>query len=190
MIKYKFINKSSDIQKNLKAIEKLWEEWFEYCNELDWVLIFNKKVVSKIDREKKEESKSKEFIEFAKLYSTIKNSWLSDEKLISKYNKLVWQHQDIMDWLNRYIKKIKAENIAKNFILMASTFINQERYKDEFTIMENRVWYSQKWLIPLLQDLPEEKAQIIVDKIREREKKTNKECNESIAKNIINSIIW
>ena len=71
---------------------------------------------------------------------------------------------------------------------MASTFINQERWKDEFIVLENRVWFTHKWLLPLLQEVDEEKAQLVLDKIRQREKQTNKEINEWVAKNIINSI--
>jgi hypothetical protein len=102
-------------------------------------MYLSKHITTKTEREVKEATKSKEFIEFANLYKTIKNNGLSDDKLITKYNKLVPEHTEIIDGLKRYIKKIKAENIAKNFILMASTFINQERWKDEFILLENRV---------------------------------------------------
>jgi hypothetical protein len=56
-----------------------------------------KKIVSKQDREEKQLTKSPEFIEFAKKYYIIKDSGLSDEKLIAKYNKLIDKHQEIMN---------------------------------------------------------------------------------------------
>lgn len=176
------------IKANDEALKVLGKENRELTTIYNDKMYFKKKVISKSEREQKEASKSNEFIEFAELYSTIKNSWLSDDKLIKKYNWLVIKHNEIMDWLNRYIKKIKAENTAKNFILMASTFINQERWKDEFIILENRVWYADSRMLPYLQKVDETKAKLILDKVREREKKMNKECNEWVLQNIINSL--
>lgn len=180
MIKYRII-KAND-----EALHTMWKENWELVSISDSKMYFMKKIVSKQDREEKQLTKSPEFIEFAKKYYIIKDSGLSDEKLIAKYNKLIDKHQEIMNWLDKYIRKIKAENIAINFILMASTFISQERWKDEFTIMENRVWFAQKWMLPYLQDLPEERIQFIVNKVREREKKYNKDCTEWVLQNIIN----
>jgi hypothetical protein len=70
---------------------------------------------------------------------------------------------------------------------MASTFINQERWKDEFILLENRVWHNQQWILPYLQEVGEEKAQEILDKVRKREKQFNKDCTEWVLKNILNN---
>lgn len=177
------------IKANDEALKVLWKENRELTTIYNDKMYFKKKIISKSEREEKQASKSNEFIEFAKLYWTIKKTWLSDDKLINKYNKLAkeWKHTEIMDWLARYIKKIKAENTAEKFILMASTFINQNRYTEEFIVLENRVWFTHKWILPLLQEVEEEKAQLVLDKIRQREKQTNKEITEWVAINIINT---
>lgn len=175
------------IKANDEALKVLWKENRELTTIYNDKMYFKKKIISKSEREEKQASKSNEFIEFSKLYWTIKKTWLSDDKLINKYNKLAkeWKHTEIMDWLTRYIKKIKAENTAEKFILMASTFINQNRYLEEFIVLENRVWFTQKWIIPYLQEVSEEKAQLILDKVREWEKKQSKEITKWVLQNII-----
>ena len=66
MINYKYIKKSPDIQKNLKAITEFWKDNWLYQNELDWILIFYKKVTTQATRTQK-------LIEEEKLYF---NEWL------------------------------------------------------------------------------------------------------------------
>lgn len=174
---------------NDKILPEMWKDnrLLVWINE--WKFYFTKKDI-KACKEKKKAIKTTQYLEFSNLYKTIKNNWLSSDALILKYNTLVEQglHDKIIQWLQRYIKKIKAENIAKSFILMWSTFISQERWKDDFIIMENRVGYNQKWLLPYIQNVDELKAKLIVDEVRKREKKNNKDCNEKVLQNIIASL--
>lgn len=183
MIKYKFINKSSEYQKNLRVLQELWKDNWLYVNELDWVLIFTKKVVSKQDREEKQATKTPEFIEFISIYP--KKNWLSDNKLIEKYSKLWDKHLEIMEWLRKYINWIEVEKKPLSFVLMASTFINQERRKDDWKVLENRFSFSQKWIADKLQGLSQEKTNIILEQKDLWEKKMHKDITPWVLDNII-----
>ncbi len=186
MINYKYINKSTDIKLNLKTISELWKQNWEYKNELDWILIFCKKVVSKQDKEKKQETKSPEFIEFAKLYP--KKTDLSSDNLIQKYNKLAleWKHTVILEWLKRYINYIEVEKTAPKFIKNAYTWINANSWENEYKILENRFWYNKKFISEMLNWMNSKQVEYIMWKIKEREKKNNKEMTEWVLQNIIN----
>lgn len=186
MIKYKFINKSLGSQKNLKAITELWKDNWIYLNELDWILIFTKKVVSKQDREEKQATKTPQFIEFISIYP--KKNWLSDNKLIEKYSKLWDKHEEIMNWLRKYINWIEVEKKPLSFVLMASTFINQERRKDDWKVLENRFSFAQKWIAEKLEWLSKETIDLVLDQKDIWEKKWHKDISPWVLDNIIKSI--
>jgi len=166
-------------------LTKMWEENRELKTIYDNKMFFSKTVTSKKDRENKQLTKSSEFIEFASIYP--KKSDLSSDRLIEKYNWLVWQHQEIMDWLKRYINYIEVEKLAPRFIKNASTWINNKCWLNEYKVLENRFWYNKKFIADALQWFDSEKVEFIISQVKIREKKNNREINEWVLKNIIDT---
>jgi len=180
MIKYRVI------KYNLSALKEMWDNNWELKSIYDDKMIFSKHIVSKKDRENKQLTKSPEFIEFASLYP--KKADLSSDKLIEKYNWLVWQHQVIMEWLKRYINYIEVEKLAPKFIKNATTWINNKCWENEYKVLENRFWYNKKFIADMLQWINSDKVEIILNQVKIREAKTKKEINEWVLENIIESI--
>lgn len=188
MITYKYINKSSDIKTNLKAITEFWKDNWLYCNELDNILIFYKKVIKQEETKAKYEEAWTEFTEFIKEYRTINNKWSYDERLVWKY-KIVLEknkHTDIMQNLSDYKKHLEAFNKPP---LQVGTYINQKRYLDKFETI--KVDFSIRWRIDLLKELkvPEEYISKINAraKIRDDTHWKTKEMTTAVFTDIINS---
>lgn len=177
------------IKKDLQALKKLWEENWLLCAVDNEYMYFHKKDI-KACKEKKQAIKTPEFIEFATLYKTIKNNWLSSDSLILKYNKLVEQglHDTIIQNLHSYKKYLEVRK-KKEFALMASTYINQARYNDKWEIIEDQ---SRKFINDLFEERKLNKVQIdnCLTEISNWEAKNKpREITSGIVGNIIDYII-
>lgn len=145
MIQYKTNKTPATPKEYLEMLQEMWNDNYMWQQDKFWYSIFYKKIIWKIDREKKDAIKTKEWLEFYELYKQIKNAWLSNERLIHKYNKLVqeWKHELIMKNLKQYNIYLDVSKKWKEFALQASTYINQKRYDDKWEIVTDM---SRKWL--------------------------------------------
>ena len=112
---------------------------------------------------------------------------LYNKALIPRYNKLVKAglHEAIMKNLDDYIKHLETQK-KKDYALMASTYINQERYKDEWEIVTTD--YSQKWINEELEmswASTEQIESIMIEKQKWEAKNKNKEITVWVFRNII-----
>lgn len=152
MIKYLY-EKIPDIPSWFSTlIESKWLDNWILCHEKDGYAIFYKKVTTTRDRVVKEKEKTAEFKEFSEKYP--KKVWLSNSKLIAKYNSLValWKHNEIMRAVEKYTKQIHVDRVTTKFVKNAETWINQECWKDEYNILQNRFSMHDQWIASELQD--------------------------------------
>ena len=190
MLQYKYINKSSDIKANLKAITEFWKDNWLYCNQLDNILIFYKKVVKQEETKAKYEEAWTEFTEFIKEYRTINNKWSYDERLVAKY-KIVLEknkHTDIMQNLSDYKKHLEAFNKPP---LQVGTYINQKRYLDKWETI--KVDFTKKWIDDIFKqrNIPKYIIDPVLTEINNRETKNKgKELTIWIIDNMILKYKW
>lgn len=191
MIQYKKHKTPDNIKEYFEILKKEWEDNYEFVMEKFWYLIFSKKVCWKIDTIKKEAIKTKEWLEFYDIYKTIKNNWLSSDRLINKYNSLVdlWLHSLIINNLKKYKKYLEVKN-KQEYALMASTYINQARYNDKWEIVEDM---SKKWINDIFEERWLEKYIIdnVLTEIQNWEYKNKpKEITNWVVNNIIDYVLW
>jgi len=190
MITYKSQKTPTKTKEYFEMLQQLWEHNWEWQQDKYWISIFFKKVPWKTDRDKKQTIKTPEWIEFFEIYKDIKNNWLSNDNLIIKYNKLVqeWLHDTIIQNLKDYKLYLEVKK-KKDYALMASTYINQARYKDKWEIVEDQ---SKKFLNDLFMDRKLEKTIIdnIMLEINKWEEKQKKEITFWVANNIIDYVLW
>ena len=152
MINYKYIKKSPDIQKNLKAITEFWKDNWLYQNELDWILIFYKKVTTQATRTQK-------LIEEEKLYfneNLVKGccSYYKDiEELYSE-----WRKQRKSTWKFQVFNE-RSEKVTWNKISKFPKAIVEE-------MLKNAIQWSWGRLI----DLTSAETEKIMQPIREKKK--------------------
>ena len=191
MIEYKKHKTPDNIKEYFEILKKEWENNYEFVMEKFSYLIFSKKVCWKIDTIKKEVIKTKEWLEFYEIYKTIKNNWLSSDRLINKYNSLVdlWLHNLIINNLKKYKKYLEVKN-KQEYALMASTYINQARYNDKWEIVEDM---SKKWINDIFEERWLEKHIIdnVLTEIQNWEYKNKpKEITNWVVNNIIDYVLW
>ncbi len=172
------------IKINNSALPKLWKEWRSLTSIYEWVMYFQKKTARTVTQSIWD--KNKDWLEFRDKYKTIKNSWLSNNSLIVKYNKLSkeWLHTSIMNNLDDYVKHLEAFK-KKDYALMAQTYINQQRYKDSWEIVKTD--FSTKWINDLLKERKFTVAvcENIMCEVKAWEVKQNKEMTQWVLENII-----
>ena len=162
----------------------LWFRLAYYDKDLK-ISVWDKKITRTVN--KTVWVKDDQWLEFRSKYKTIKDSWLSDNALIVKYNKLCkeWLHQKIMDNLEDYKKHLELEK-WKGW-LMAKTYLWQRKaYLDNWEIV--KVNYEEKWQDEMLKEL--KVTQICIEQIIwERDKwkatHTNKELTTYVFREMI-----
>lgn len=190
MIQYK-THKTPEIPKEyLKMLQEMWNDNYLWQQNKFWYSIFYRKVTSKIDKEKKDATKTSEWLEFYEIYKTIKNSWLSNDTLINKYNKLVseWKHSIVIENLQQYKKYLEVTN-KKDYALMASTYINQRRFEDSWNI---EIDLSKKFIDDIYKErkLSAEVINNVKTEISSREVKNKpKEITTWVVNNIIDYVL-
>lgn len=181
MLEYRIIKTNNSALKNLGA-----DNW-QMCWVNNEYMYFSREV-KKTKFIKTEQTK--EYLLFKELYP--KKSWITSTKIINKINNLVKEKkfEELINGINKYIKFIKVNNYISKFILNPETFLNNERRKDEFDIIENKIWASESWINPFLKDLDSEVVENVMKKKKERQKQfPNNKLSEWVMKNIIDSII-
>ena len=168
---------------NDKILNEFWKEDWQLIQILDnkmyWSRVVKKTITSSIWE------KTKEWIEFRDKYKTIKNSWLSANSLIVKYNKLCkeWLHSKVMANLEDYVTYLEVKK-KKDYALMAQTYINQERYKDEWEIIEDM---SRKFINDIFKEkkLNADEIEFMTKEIEVYEKTQNREASDFNVRSII-----
>lgn len=144
----------------------------------------------KVQRKSVKEIKdTNEWLEFRDLYKTIKNNGLSNATLKDNYNKLVeqWLHETVMWNLVEYKKYLEVKK-KKEFALMASTYINQARYKDDWDIIED---LSRKFINDIFKekDLNSDEIDNITTEISAYELKHKREVTDWVVRNMIELLL-
>lgn len=172
------------IKANDKAILVLQKDKWWLCAIANWKMYF-KRAITRTNKKSIWE-KNKEWLEFKNIYKDIKNSWLSNNILIVKYNKLCdeWLHKEIIENLKQYKIYLEATK-KKDYALMAQTYINQERHKDEWEVIKD---FSKKFINDIYKEkkLNAEEISNINIEVQAWEVKQNREITDWIVRNIIN----
>lgn len=179
VVEYKTI-KISELPKLNEYGKEWWiVSWLKIEN-----TIFLYRELKKTRKEKKAE-RSKEYEKFHELYP--KKSWITSDSVINNINTAVkgWRFESIMEWVERYVKMIKVENIVPKFILNAETFLNQKRYEDPFDVMESRIPISEQWILEKIKNLNELEIKEVMKIKKEYEAKQKKDCTPGVFDNII-----
>lgn len=182
MIDYKII------VSNDKALPLLWKESWQLVTISEWKMYFSRQSKRNI---KQNTEITKEYNEFKMLYP--KSSWITSPQVVNKINKLVkeWKYQEMIDWVTKYVRFVKVNNLISKFILNPLTFLNQERWKDWFDIVNIKLWASESWMNKLLETLTEIQIQNVLNEKNDYKKRfPKKEITEWIIQNIINKVLW
>lgn len=171
MIEYKII------KINNKALPLLWKDNWIMCWLNNEFIYFYREV--KKTKSERNTLKTPEYEEFKRLYPS--TTWIYDEKLIVKYNKLVaeWLHKQIIDSVEMYKKELE---ITKKPVANASTYLNQKRYLQEFKVVKSK---DEEWQNELLKYLPSKIIEQVLRKKKEWEDTNKKDISEGVFKNII-----
>lgn len=178
------------IKANDTHISTLQKEWWGLVCIDNWKMYFKKKITKTVN--KAIWDKNKEWLEFRNKYKEIKDSWLSSNSLIVKYNKLTkeWLHTSIINNLDDYKKHLEVHK-KKDYALMAQTYINQKRYLDNWEII--KVDFSTKWRSDLLKErkIPPEYCELINLEAKKWDANhwQTKEMTVATFENIITSIL-
>lgn len=171
---------------NMEYLTPMWKDW-RFLNAIhDWKMIWSKPVKKTVT--KKEPRKDEKWLEFRTLYNTIKDSWLSNSTLIVKYNTLCdeWLHDMIIENLKQY--KIYLETKKKQqYALMAQTYLNQERFRDKWEIIEDQ---SRKFINDIFKELELTADEIsnVKTEIQAYEIKHKKEVSDWTVRSLIHYI--
>ena len=168
-----------------EILDEMYADWYRLAH-------FDKETQYSIwDREIKRTNntsiwdKNEEWIEFRDKYKLIKNSWLSANSLIVKYNKICkeWLHSKVMANLEDYTTYLEVKK-KKDYALMAQTYINQERYNDEWEIIEDM---SRKYINEIYKEkkLSADEISNMNTEIQAYEVKHNREVTDWVVRNII-----
>ena len=184
MIEYRYINKAPESSTNLLHIIKMWKDNWLYQTELDWILIFYKKVTKKIDKKDKEATPY--FLAFIKKYRTITNKSSYDNKLIWKYEDAlkVLSHKEHMEKLDEYIWFLKVN--PNRPPVQVGAWLNQSRYLEPYETV--KVNFNTKWRDTILkeQNISWDLAEVIM---LEAEKWDATYKDKEMTVNIFNNII-
>jgi len=172
----------------ISNLNEYGKEWWIFQLLVKDVLVWYREI-KKTRKEKKAEMTS-EYEKFHKEYP--KKSGITSDSVINKINTSVkeWRFERIMEWVERYNKMIKVENIVPKFILNAETFLNQKRYEDPFDIFENRVPISEQWILEKIKNLNELEIKEVMKIKKEYEARQHKDCSPWAFDNIIAKVTW
>lgn len=162
------------------ALHVMWEEgWMLSC------IGEGKMYFTRPARKSKEEKRADhtpEYIEFRKLYPS--DAGIYDSKLITKYNKLVaeWLHKQIIEAVTLYKKELEVKKQTK--IANASTFLNQQRWMQNFKVTKGEPW--KEWMDAMLKPLDATQIEKVLAISKEwKDKNPIKELTEWILQNMI-----
>lgn len=177
------IIKSSD-----SALPILYKEWWCLVAIADEKMYLEKEV--KITRAQKKADRTEEYTKFHDLYP--KKSGITSDSVIRKINESVkdWTYPRIMEWVERYKKKIEIEKITPKFTLNASTFLNDKRWQDPFDAFEERIPIAEKWILEKIRDLNELETKECMRLKREWETKQKRDCTPWVFDNIVKRVKW
>ncbi len=183
MIEYRIVKADNSI------LPQMWKNNWQLIQILDNKMYFSKQVKQEYNATIWD--KNKEWLEFRTKYKEIKDSWLSSNALIVKYNKLTkeWLHTSIMNNLDDYAKHLEAHK-KKEYWLMAQTYINQERYRDNWEVVKVDFW--KKWINDLLKErwFTIEVCDNIIGEVNAWEVKQKNEMTSWVLENIIKYVLW
>ena len=164
------------IKANDSALPSLYAEGWSLICISDDKMYLEKEI--KRTREQKNAIKTQEYLEFRDKYPS--KTWIYDDKLIIKYNKLVeeWLHKNIMDGIERYAKELE---VTGKPICNASIFLNQKRWQEELKVVKNK---EDEWMNALFTNLDAETIKLVKQKISDR-RAEKKHVNEEVVRNII-----
>lgn len=182
---YEYKKKQWLLTECLEEMYWLWYRLAYYDKELQ-ISVWDKKISRTITKSIWE--KDEQWLEFRNLYKQIKDSGLSNNALIVKYNTLCkeWLHSKIMDNLKDY--KIYLEvTKKKDYALMAQTYINQARYNDTWEIVQDQ---SRKFINDIFKELELNADEIenVKTEIQAYEKKHNKEVTDYNVRSLIHYV--
>lgn len=149
---------------NDSYLKELWKDnWFLNCindNKMYW----SKEI--KQTRKQKEAIKTPQYLEFKLLYP--KSDWITSDRVIKMVNDLYdkWKFQELMKWVQDYVKFVKVNNLIKKFILNPATFLNNNRWQDEFSIIDTKIGASDSWMNTYFENLEPN----IIDKVLEKKR--------------------
>ena len=75
------------------------------------------------------------------------------------------------------------------FVPHADTYLNNRRWEDVFSIMENRIPVSEQWMVPMLEKLSEQQGQEVLKMKKTWESKQKKDITPGVFQNLINHVI-
>lgn len=171
MIQYKLI------KLNNEALTILGKDKWILSTIYNDVMYFYREVKKR--RSEKNLLQTPQYLEFKEKYPS--KTWIYDDKLIIKYNKLVeeWLHTQIINSIEMYKKEIE---ITWKPVANASTFLNQKRWNEKFKVIKNK---NEEWQNELLKDLPIKIIEQVIEKKKEWESTMKKDISEWVFKNII-----
>ena len=174
MKELRLIKYNSEFHKTLKL---LYSEWWEMIQIHEWIVYLHRE--KKRTREEKKWIQTREYLEFREKYPS--KTGIYDDKFIIKYNSLVkeWLHSEIMNAIDKYLVEIE---VTGKKIANASTWINQKRWNEKFTVVKDR---EEEWMNELFDWLSAETIKLVKQKISDR-KAIRMEINKWVVQNIIN----
>ncbi len=75
------------------------------------------------------------------------------------------------------------------FVPHAETYLNNKRWEDKFSIMENRIPVSEQWMVPMLEKITEEQGQEVLKMKKTWESKQKKDITPGTFQNLINHVL-
>jgi len=178
MIEYKLI------VSNDSALPLLGKEWWELIC-IDSGKMYLSREIKKTRKEKKAEM-TQEYLQFKELFP--KKTGITSQKVINKIDEIVksWDFEKLMEWVEKFNKKIFLEKILPKFIPYPETFLNQRRWEDEFQIMENRLVVSEQWITEYLKQLTPQEW----EKLLEMKRNYKKDVTRGVIENMIRKMKW
>lgn len=172
-----------------KILPKMWTENWQLIAISDWKFYFSKKSVDK--KAQNPQETSQEFLIFRSLYKKLKQNWLYDPKLHIKFEekrKEYWL-EVIMKNLDQYIKHCQVQNKPEDKILMPTTYLNQNRFLDNWALVNTVT--SIKWINDIFEERGFSKELIdnIMQEVKAWEVKQKKEITVWVLNNIIDYVL-
>lgn len=176
------------ISQNDKALPILYKEWWSLVAIAEGKFYLDREI--KISRTQKKTERTEEYQNFHDTYP--KKSWITSDSVIRKINEAVkdWTYTRVMEWVERYNKKIAIEKIVPKFILNAETFLNQRRWEDQFDCFSERIPIAEKWILDKIRDLNELETKECMRMKKEWEAKQKRDCSPWVFDNIVKRVKW
>lgn len=169
---------------NDSHIQSLYDDGWELKAISDGKMYFDREI--KKTRAQKKAEQTPQYIMFKELYP--KKAGITAQKVINQIQEIVdaKEFDKLIEWVEKYNKKIFLEKVVEKFILNPLTYLNNRRWEDPFSIMENRIPVADKWLIPFLDKLTPEQW----ERLLKMKSEYKKDITPWVIENMIKKIKW